>query len=68
MKVSFPLDHLIVRLVLAGDLVLALCEDCLPTHNGLPLGGSHVAQLGILFTVSFLLKEAFEFFWAFFQK
>jgi len=50
-------DEVLVRFVLAFDLLLALSDACMPTLGIFPLLGSHLSQLGLLFGLGFLGKE-----------
>ena len=45
------------RLVASIELTLVILEGCLPSAKFLPLGGSHLAQIGILFGLGLVACE-----------
>lgn len=59
MRLNWSVDF--ARIVLASDLGLAMCEDCFHLHGVLPLAGSHLSQLGLIFGVASVAKEILEF-------
>jgi hypothetical protein len=50
----------IFRAAATADLALALCRECPLLGVTLPMGGSHLAQLGLLFAVAYIIFEAAE--------
>jgi hypothetical protein len=52
---------LLLRLAGATELLLVCAEGLVPGgHTLLPLGGNHLAQIGVVFGLTFALKEMCE--------
>ena len=54
---TFSVDHLVTRTVLASDFALSLWRDVLPSGHTLPLTGAHAGQIGVLFGIAYLIRE-----------
>jgi hypothetical protein len=51
-----------IRIAAAMELALVIAEGVIPasTHGVLPLGGSHLAQLGTALGLAFVIAEILE--------
>lgn len=52
---------LLIRFMLVLELCLVCAEDLVPgAHDVLPIGGSHVVQVGIALMSAFICNEIYE--------